>query len=231
MNFIEPLRCADGILVVNSSSSSILSSHGLGPDSTESGPRSGPPEVQMNWLSRFLHIKPATKTLCFHVGRGKVRGDLVRLLRDWQRFGVRDVTYDRTANTINARVDKTNRKSPSPARSLFSAWRLGGWCFQAEVLDLEFVSRYYRALFSCTPYFLERSQADSHVLQISISSRFHSSSSSSSFWSTGTEPTFAWPDLLRPVAQHPASARLSILLKMCAAQSLCWLRIKGSKQR
>lgn len=66
----------------------------------------------MNWLSRFLHIKPASKTLCFHVGRGKVRGDLVRLLRDWQRFGVRDITFDRTANTINARVDKINRKSP-----------------------------------------------------------------------------------------------------------------------
>lgn len=69
----------------------------------------------MNWLSRFLHIKPATKTLCFHVGRGKVRGDLVRLMRDWQRFGVRDVTFDRTANTINARVDKINRKWLSSA--------------------------------------------------------------------------------------------------------------------
>ncbi|KAF3046025.1 hypothetical protein E8E12_010447 [Didymella heteroderae] len=101
-------------LDLNSSSSSILSSHGLGPDSTESGPRTGPPEIQMNWLSRFLHIKPATKTLCFHVGRGKVRGDLVRLLRDWQRFGVRDITYDRTANTINARVDKINHLNIKP---------------------------------------------------------------------------------------------------------------------
>ena len=73
----------------------------------------------MNWLSRFLHIKPATKTLCFHVGRGKVRQDLVRLFRDWQRFGVRDVTFDRKTNIINARVDKVNRKYlPPPIRFL-----------------------------------------------------------------------------------------------------------------
>jgi hypothetical protein len=83
----------------------------------------------MNWLSRFLHIKPATKTLCFHVGRGKVRGDLVRLLREWQRFGVRDVTFDRKANIINARVDKVNRKYPPSARFLFSEWVLHDFCF------------------------------------------------------------------------------------------------------
>ncbi|KAF2629620.1 Pkinase-domain-containing protein [Macroventuria anomochaeta] len=101
-------------LDLNSSSSSILSNHGLGPESSESVNRSGPPEVQMNWLSRFLHIKPATKTLCFHVGRGKVRGDLVRLLRDWQRFGVRDVTFDRKTNIIHARVDKINHLKIKP---------------------------------------------------------------------------------------------------------------------
>ncbi|KAJ8117782.1 hypothetical protein OPT61_g1092 [Boeremia exigua] len=101
-------------LDLNSSASSIVSNLGNGPDSSESVNRGGPPDVQLNWLSRFLHIKPATKTLCFHVGRGRVRGDLVRLLRDWQRFGVRDVTYDRKANTINARVDKVNHLKIKP---------------------------------------------------------------------------------------------------------------------
>lgn len=66
--------------------------------------------MHLNWLSRFLHIKPASKTLCFHIGRGKIREGLVRLLRDWQRFGVRDVRFDRKTNVINARVDKTNGK-------------------------------------------------------------------------------------------------------------------------
>lgn len=95
----------------------------------------------MNWLSRFLHIKPTSKTLCFQVTRGKVRGDLVRLLRDWQRFGVRDVTFDRNDNTINARVDKTNRKSLSYSVFLFSAWTLEDFCFEVEILNVDTISR------------------------------------------------------------------------------------------
>lgn len=116
----------------NFSTSSILSSFELGPENgPETSARSGPPEFQMNWLSRFLHIKPASKVLCFHVGRGKVRQDLVRLLRDWQRFGVRDVNFDRATNVINARIDKNNRKY---IQLLFAAWSLEGNVF---MLDFE----------------------------------------------------------------------------------------------
>jgi serine/threonine-protein kinase HSL1 (negative regulator of Swe1 kinase) len=92
----------------------------------------------MNWLSRFLHIKPANKTLCFHIGRGKVRQDLVRMLRDWQRFGVRDVTFDRKTNNINARVGKNNRKytSQSSSNFVFSEWRLEDWRCEIELLEM-----------------------------------------------------------------------------------------------
>ncbi|KAI8934933.1 hypothetical protein NX059_008602 [Plenodomus lindquistii] len=103
---------------VELSSSSILSGFDLGPEHGSSignnANRSGPPEMQMNWLSRFLHIKPASKTLCFHIGRGKVRQDLVRLLRDWQRFGVQDVSFDRGTNSISGRVDKNNHLKIKP---------------------------------------------------------------------------------------------------------------------
>lgn len=103
----------------------------------------------MNWLSRFLHIKPASQTLCFQIGRGKVRQDLVRLLRDWQRFGIRDVTYDRETNIINARVDKNNRKCTVPSCSgfLFSAWRLEAWRFEVDVLETETILRCNAAFF------------------------------------------------------------------------------------
>jgi serine/threonine-protein kinase HSL1 (negative regulator of Swe1 kinase) len=99
--------------------------------------------MQMNWLSRFLHIKPANKILCFQIGRGKVRQDLVRLLRDWQRFGIRDVTFDRETNIINAGVDKYNRKYTSPLcpSFLFSEWRLEDWRFDVEVLELDLILR------------------------------------------------------------------------------------------
>jgi serine/threonine-protein kinase HSL1 (negative regulator of Swe1 kinase) len=99
--------------------------------------------MQMNWLSRFLHIKPASRTLCFQIGRGKVRQDLVRLLRDWQRFGIQDVTLDRDSNSINARVDKSNRKYSPLLRSrlVFSKWFLQGWHFEIEVLEADYVLR------------------------------------------------------------------------------------------
>jgi serine/threonine-protein kinase HSL1 (negative regulator of Swe1 kinase) len=95
--------------------------------------------MQMNWLSRFLHIKPASKILCFHIARGKVRQDLVRLLRDWQRFGIRDVSFNRETNTINARVNKNNRKyTPQSCSNLvFSKWRLEDWRFEMEILNVE----------------------------------------------------------------------------------------------
>jgi serine/threonine-protein kinase HSL1 (negative regulator of Swe1 kinase) len=137
-------------LAVNFSSSSILSGFDLGPEhGGETAPRSGPPEMQMNWLSRFLHIKPANKTLCFHIGRGKVRQDLVRLLRNWQRFGIRDVTFDRETNMINARVDKNNRKYTSSSCSslVFSAWRLVDWRFEVEMLEVDHVLRCNAAFF------------------------------------------------------------------------------------
>lgn len=88
------------------------SSFNSGYDIEENAVSGRAPEVQQNWLSRFLRIKPASQVLCFRIGRGKVRNDLVRLLRDWKRFGVRDVAFDREANSITARIDKTNRKFP-----------------------------------------------------------------------------------------------------------------------
>lgn len=83
------------------------------------------PETQpTNWLARFLHIKPARKVLCFQVGRGRVRQEMVRLLRDWKRFGVRDVAFDRVTNIVSWRIDKVNRKcTPSlPCQNVFLIW-------------------------------------------------------------------------------------------------------------
>ena len=142
---------ADISPAMNFSSSSILTNFDPGPDSSNDAARPGPPEMQMNWLSRFLHIKPASKTLCFQIGRGKVRQDLVRLLRDWQRFGVQDVALDRESNSISARIDKSNRKYiPSPrACFLFSEWRLHQWRFEVELLRAELILR-CNAIFFCS---------------------------------------------------------------------------------
>ncbi|KAJ4297605.1 serine/threonine-protein kinase gin4 [Kalmusia sp. IMI 367209] len=118
----------------NFSTSSILSSFDVTPETTgEALARSGPPDFQMNWLSRFLHIKPASRVLCFQVRRGKVRQELVYLLRDWQRYGVRDVTFDRNTNVIHARVDKNNRKY---TKLLFMGWVLEGNVFSLDLAEV-----------------------------------------------------------------------------------------------
>ncbi|KAF2271997.1 Pkinase-domain-containing protein [Westerdykella ornata] len=93
------------------STSSIFS----GSDFTDDGPGAARSAgSHTNWFYRFLNIKPASRVLCFRVSRGRARGDMVRLLRDWQRFGVRDVTYNREANTIHFRIDKNNHLKIKP---------------------------------------------------------------------------------------------------------------------
>ncbi|KAK8216083.1 serine/threonine-protein kinase GIN4 [Phyllosticta capitalensis] len=90
-------------------SASSLVPSGLGyPPEVDPGTPGGPRYEGQNWLARFLHIKPASKVLCFQVGRGRVRQEIVRLLRDWRRYGIRDIVFDRATNVIQARVDKDN---------------------------------------------------------------------------------------------------------------------------
>ena len=110
----------------NFSTSSIISSLESG---SEGGNTShpGPLEFQTNWLSRFLHIKPASKILCFEAKRRKVRQALVRQLQTWERGGIKDVSCNN--NVITARIDKTNREF---TQLLFTAWKLDENVFTLE---------------------------------------------------------------------------------------------------
>ena len=72
---------------------------------------SGP---ERSWFARFFHIKPASKILCFSIPRGRARKELTRLLREWERHGLRDVQCSRHTNTISARVDRQNALSIKP---------------------------------------------------------------------------------------------------------------------
>ncbi|KAF2745870.1 Pkinase-domain-containing protein [Sporormia fimetaria CBS 119925] len=77
---------------------------------------SGPgQDIQLNWFYRFLNIRPAVKALCLSMGRKRAQQDIINLLRDWQRFGVRDVCQDRESPfSINCRVDKDNHLKIKP---------------------------------------------------------------------------------------------------------------------
>lgn len=82
------------------------------PSSNEAPPLSAGPE--RSWFARFFKIKPAVHILCFNIPRGRARQELVILLKEWRRHGIRDLEYSRETNTITARVDKINSLAIKP---------------------------------------------------------------------------------------------------------------------
>ena len=97
--------------MMNTSLDSLFSAASPAPSSDDSPPSAGP---ERSWFARFFHIKPAVKVLCFSIPRGRTRQELVILLKEWQRHGIRDLQYSRETNTITARVDKQNALDIKP---------------------------------------------------------------------------------------------------------------------
>ncbi|KAL8729119.1 MAG: hypothetical protein Q9166_004950 [cf. Caloplaca sp. 2 TL-2023] len=70
-----------------------------------------PREIQprhQNWLQKFLRIKPAVTVLPFQVSRIRARKEMVSLLKEWRRYGMRDIVVDKTAGRVWARVGEKN---------------------------------------------------------------------------------------------------------------------------
>ena len=65
-----------------------------------------------NWLARFFRTKPATLILCFQVSKPRVRKEILKAFRAWERYGMRDISItkpsDGNPTTIRARVDAEN---------------------------------------------------------------------------------------------------------------------------
>lgn len=70
--------------------------------------------TERSWFARFLNIKPASKLVCFSIPRGRARQEIVLLLKEWQRHGIRDLEYSREHNSISARVDRINSLDIKP---------------------------------------------------------------------------------------------------------------------
>jgi len=65
-------------------------------------------EPQQNWLARLFRVKPATKHLCFSISRRRARQEMVILLKEWRKYGIRDVQVDKERNIVFARVGEKN---------------------------------------------------------------------------------------------------------------------------
>lgn len=71
---------------------------------------SGPIEVNQNWFAKFFHIKPATRMICLQINKGRARKELVKILKDWRKYGLRDVVAEKRggADVVRGRVDACN---------------------------------------------------------------------------------------------------------------------------
>ncbi|ROT37535.1 Pkinase-domain-containing protein [Sodiomyces alkalinus F11] len=74
--------------------------------SSESGTRNI--EVHRNWLARLFGVKPAKSHMCLVVSRKRAQQEIVMVLKDWRRYGIRDVQVDKERNIVFARVGPKN---------------------------------------------------------------------------------------------------------------------------
>ncbi|KAI4183331.1 MAG: hypothetical protein LQ346_006368 [Caloplaca aetnensis] len=61
-----------------------------------------------NWLMKFLRIKPAVTVIPFQVSRIRARKEVVAVLREWRRYGMRDIVVDKEKGRVWARVGVKN---------------------------------------------------------------------------------------------------------------------------
>ncbi|TLS22057.1 uncharacterized protein PpBr36_09212 [Pyricularia pennisetigena] len=75
-------------------------------DDAESAERMIKP--QQNWLARLFRVKPATRAVCLSISRRRARQEVAILLRDWRKYGIRDVEVDKKRNVVFARLSSKN---------------------------------------------------------------------------------------------------------------------------
>ncbi|KAK8140559.1 Pkinase-domain-containing protein [Apiospora sp. TS-2023a] len=68
-------------------------------------------EPQQNWLARLFRVKPATDHLCFNISRRRARQEIAILLKEWRRYGIRDVQVDKDRNIVFGRVGFHNYRN------------------------------------------------------------------------------------------------------------------------
>jgi serine/threonine-protein kinase HSL1, negative regulator of Swe1 kinase len=85
-----------------------------------------PIEISQNWLAKFFRIKPATRIICLQVSKTRARKDIVRILKDWRKYGLRDVVCEKRSggDMVRGRVDACNCMWPErpPSRTLLTSY-------------------------------------------------------------------------------------------------------------
>lgn len=70
-------------------------------------------ETHQNWLARLFRVKPAMRFLCLQISGRRARQEVTILLREWRKWGMRDIEVDKERNIVFARVGQKNCESPT----------------------------------------------------------------------------------------------------------------------
>ncbi|RGP68057.1 serine threonine- kinase domain [Fusarium sporotrichioides] len=65
-------------------------------------------EVKQNWLARLFRVKPAIDHICMTISRRRARQEVTILLREWRKYGIRDIQVDKQRNIVFAQVADKN---------------------------------------------------------------------------------------------------------------------------
>jgi serine/threonine-protein kinase HSL1 (negative regulator of Swe1 kinase) len=71
-------------------------------------PRTRQIEPQQNWIARLFHVKPAMKYICFSISKRQARREIATLLREWKRYGTKEIVVDKERNIVFGRVGAKN---------------------------------------------------------------------------------------------------------------------------
>lgn len=74
-------------------------------------PRARQIEPQRSWLAKLFHVKPVTKYLCFSVSKRRARQEITTILKEWRRYGIKEVQVDKERNIVFGKVAAKNCKS------------------------------------------------------------------------------------------------------------------------
>lgn len=79
--------------------------------SNHEDPKARQIEPQRNWLAKLFNVKPAVRYICFSVSKRRARQELATILREWKRYGIRDLQVDKERNIVFGRVAADNCES------------------------------------------------------------------------------------------------------------------------
>lgn len=84
-------------------------------------------EPRQNWLARLFRFKPSRRYLCLQMSRRRARQEVAILLREWRKWGIRDVEVDKERNIVFARVGKKNCECNDQLHTLLDCNAREGW--------------------------------------------------------------------------------------------------------